>query len=167
MRILSTILCSVLLLTSIPVFTSCGTFGGGDKIAPIAEGQDSIVVNAERAQRSTLDIYDLVTQWEFKNRATLPAEVSRAVDAFRKEFPPAWKQSRRALADYKKQKGPNSTDVERITSALLVAQANLLQLRDGASATDATRAMNALGQLISSIRVVFNRTPSTTTSTNR
>lgn len=164
MRALSLFICSIALLISIPAFTGCEKI----KFAQIEEGQDAIVVNAERAQRSSLDVYEIVTNWEYNHRATLPPEVSRAVDAFRAEFPPAWKQSREALKEYKAKRGPTTNQIENITTALLIAQQRLLALKSDANPSQAAQAMNSLSSLVHSLRILFNRTsPATTNSVTR
>lgn len=163
MRIVKTFVCFVLLFISVQTFTGCAFFK--DSIVPVAEGQDAVIVNAERAQRSSLDIYEMTVTWEYNNRAVLPAEVSRAVDAFRKEFPPVWRQSRDALKEYKVRRGPSATDMERITAALLITQERLLALQREADPNQATQAMSSLRQLLESIRVLTGRsvTPTPTT----
>src|SRR5688572_11522345 len=110
------------------VFTGCTLFGTM-KPAPIAEGQDRVVVHAEPAQRSSLDVFRIVTKWEYDNRVSLPVGVSRAIDRYRAEFPPAWNESRLALQRYKETAGTNPTAINSITAALLVAQESLLQLK--------------------------------------
>lgn len=143
-------------LVSAPVaLTGCG----GLKPAPIAEGQDSVVVNAERIQRSSLDVYEQVTKWEYANRATLSANVSRAVDRYRKEFPPAWKLSRSALADYKAKRGPDADTVAKLTAALSAAQSALLSLQLGGTDNEVVQANNAITSLINSIRTLLQKQP--------
>jgi len=141
--------------TTAVALVGCGSL----KPAPIEAGQDAVVVNAERVQNSSLAIFEQVTQWEFDNRATLPAEVSRAIDVYRKEFPPAWKTSRKALADYKAKVGPDATALEKATAALSVAQGALLQLKLGQSESDVLQANNAITKLINAISVLFTKTP--------
>lgn len=146
----------ILVMLSAPVFmTGCGSL----KPVPVAEGNDPVVVYAERAQRSSLAIYKEITEWELANRAALPAEVSRAVDAVRREFKPAWEESRRALALYKQQvPGVDATTLDRITGALLVFQATLLRLKQDSNPNEVAQVGNALSSLIASIRSLFGST---------
>lgn len=139
-------------------FTGCAFFGTM-KPAAIAEGQDPVVVQAERAQRSSLDVFRIVTKWEFANRVALPVDVSRAIDRYRAEFPPAWNESRLALKRYKEAAGSNPTALNSITAALLVAQESLLQLKKNASPNEVTQVTNALNSLVGSIRSFFTATP--------
>jgi hypothetical protein len=128
--------------------------------APIAEGSDPVVVNAERAQRSSLDIFRIVTTWEFNNRLALPPEVSRVVDRYRTEFPPIWNESRLALKKYKEVAGTNNpTAINSITAALLASQDSLLKLKKNASPNEVVQVGNALSSLISSVRSFFPSTP--------
>jgi len=152
----SFVLMLVLSLLVTPVlFTGCA----GLKPVPVAEGEDPIVVNAERIQSSSLSIYEQVIKWEFANRAVLPAEVSRAVDKFRKEFPPAWKQSRSALVQYKAGTGPDATTVTRVTAALSIVQSSLLSLMLTGSSAEIAQANNSLNSLIRSIGLLFDKPP--------
>ena len=124
--------------------------------APIAEGSDPVVVNAERAQRSSLDVFRIVTAWEYRNRLVLPPEVSRAIDTYRQEFPAAWNESRIALKQYKSIAGANPSALNSITAALLTAQTSLLKLKQTASTNEVTQVQNALSLLIDSIRSFFD-----------
>jgi hypothetical protein len=155
LRLLSLVL-FLLFLMSMPLYqTGCGSL----KPVPVAEGHDPVVVYAERAQRSSLRIYEEITEWEFLNRNALSADVSRAVDSVRKEFPPAWRESRKALEDYKQRvPGVNASTVERITGALLVFQDTLLRLKKNGSPTEIAQVTNALGTIITSVRTLFNGT---------
>lgn len=137
------------LLVAVPTFNGCvGPF----KPVPVAEGHDPVVVHAERIQRSSLQIFRQVTVWEFNNRLSLPVEVSRAIDKYRTDFPPAWTESRAALQAYKAKTGPDATAIQRTTAALEIAQASLLKLRKEQSPNEATQAYNALSTLIASVR---------------
>jgi hypothetical protein len=158
-RILLVLSLAVLLPTvCIVPLTGCNNL----KPAAIAEGQDSVVVNAERIQRSSLDIYEQVTLWEYQNRLSLPAEVSRAVDKYRAEFPKAWKTSRVILSDYKAKRGPNMDDVARVTAALSAAQTALLSLQSNQSENEILQANNAITSLINSIRILLTKPPTPT-----
>jgi len=130
---------------------------GPFKPAPIAEGADPIVVHAERAQRSSLKVYETVTQWEFDNRASLPPEVSRAIDKYRESFKPAWLESRKALANYKARVGPTATDIERITAALLAAQDSLMAMKKDTSKV--VQVTTSLTQLLNAIKALRTPTP--------
>lgn len=140
-------------LLSLP--TGCSFF----KPAPIAEGADPVVVNAERAQRSSLDVFRIVTKWEFDNRLALPPEVSQAVDQYRAKFPTAWNESRLALKRYKEVAGTNPNTINSITAALLAAQDSLLKLKQNASPNEVTQVTNALSSLIASLRSFFPSNP--------
>lgn len=148
----------LIMLTAPVILTGCGSL----KPVPVAAGNDPVVVYAERAQRSSLEIYKQITEWEFANRTTLPADVSRAIDQVRREFKPAWEESRRALALYKQQvPGVDATTLERITGALLVFQATLLRLKQDHNPNEVAQVGNALSSLITSIRTLFGSTPTT------
>lgn len=140
---------------SLLVFTGCDTF----KPAPIAEGSDPVVVNAERAQQSSLSIFQVVTKWEYDNRLSLPRDVSRAIDRYRIEFPPAWSESRRALQKYKDTAGTDPSAINSITAALLVVQDSLLQLKKDANPNEVAQVTNALSSLIASIKSFFPPQP--------
>lgn len=151
----------VLLLFTSACFIGCKFFGPL-KPVPVAEGHDPVVVYAERAQRSSLGIYEVVIAWETTNRVALPVEVSRAVDKVRTEFPPAWRESRRALELYKQGVSTNASTMDRITGALLVFQDTLLQLKQGNDPNEIIQVGNALSSIVNSIRIFFggaNATP--------
>lgn len=103
--------------------------------APVAPGQDAVVVNAERIQVTALESFKQLAEWELSNRHTLPPQVTRAVDNTRREFPKAWRLSRKILADYKAARGPTVDDVNRVTAALSATQTALLTLRSDNSQT--------------------------------
>ena len=130
--------------------TSCAWFHPEDiKPVPVAPGHDPIIVNLERVQGSSLAIYKNTTEWELSNRAVLPASVSRAVDKIRKEFPPAWEESRRILKDYKSAIGVDTNRVTALTAALTAAQASMLRL--GADAPDVLELFTTLQKLNDSV----------------
>lgn len=140
-------------LASSPTFTGCKLINP----APIEEGQDAVVVNAQRIQTSSLDVYQQVTEWELANRANLPVNVSRTVDKFRKEFKPAWELSRKALADYKA-KRVDATALSKVNAALSATQAALLSLQLGEGADSAiTEAGSALSRLIESVKFLTQK----------
>lgn len=151
-KLLPSTIAGLLLIYSVvvvpPLLTGCR---GSLKPVPVAEGSDPVVVNAERIQRSSLAIYDQVTAWELAHRSALPKEASQAVDAFRREFPPAWRLSRQALADYKSNKVSESA-IDRTTAALAAAQSALLSLRLGQSQNEVDQAQLAISTLINAIR---------------
>ena len=153
----TTLLLAVSLFCLPVAFTGCAAWSD-IKPVPIAEGADAIVVNAERAQNATLGVYKLVTDWEFDNRAALPAEVSRAVDAYRKEFPKAWRESRLILKSYKANKGIGTDDVTRVTALLKATEESLLRLRKEGSTNEVVQAMNSLNTLVNSIRALTAKT---------
>jgi hypothetical protein len=128
--------------------SGCAWFNPTDlKPAPVAEGQDSVVVNAQRVQKTSLFAYEKMINWELANRAILPAEVSRAVDKARAEFMPNWRASRAALKEYEEARGGNLDTLHRLTTALSVAQANFLKLTGSQHAGDVTAVFTALTQL--------------------
>ncbi len=133
-------------------FTGCAL-----KPVPVAEGHDAVVVNAQRIQKSSLAIYEQVTNWELNNRATLPAEVSRTVDKYRAEFPKAWRLSRQALADYQAHRGPDATAVSRITAGLSAVQTALLSLQGGHSGNEIVQANNAITSLVNSLNLLLKQ----------
>lgn len=135
--------------TTVVHFTGCNLI----KPAPIAEGQDPVLVNAQRIQTSSLAVYGQIIEWETTNRMTLPVEVSRTVDKFRKEFEPAWRLSREALDDYEAKRIDGST-LSRLTAALSATQFTLLSLQLGADATTIAQANESLTKLINAVRVI-------------
>lgn len=135
-------------------FTGCGTTF---KPAPIAPGNDPVVVNAERAQRSSLDIFRIVTNWEYKNRLSLPPEVSRAIDGYRAEFPNAWNESRLALKQYKSLAGSDPTALNSITAALLAAEASLVKIKQTSNPNEVAQVTAALESLLDSIASFFHK----------
>lgn len=124
------------------------------KPAPVAEGQDSITVNAERVQVTSLEAYRLATEWEHNNRAILPKEVTKGIDAYRKAFPSAWRESRKVLADYKARRGPNGDQVTRIVAALSAVQSSLLQIKLGQTPEQVKAMEQALKQLTESVKIL-------------
>lgn len=152
--ILGIILAFAFVLTPV-TFTGCGSL----KPVPVAEGHDAVVVNAERIQKSSLAIYKQVTEWELKNRASLPAEVSRAVDKIRAEFPNAWRLSSQALKDYKANRGPDATAISKITAGLSAVQTALLNLQgSSAGSPEILQASNAIASLVNSLKLLLNPT---------
>lgn len=137
---------------------------GPFKGAAIEPGNDPVVVHAERAQRISLDTFARVTKWEYTNRFSLPAEVSRAVDAYRTNFPSMWRESRVALSLYKQNAGPDPTRIESITAALWATHASLLKLKVDQNPSHIGEAMQALQDLIKNINLIF--TPIGGNSTN-
>lgn len=119
---------------------------------PVAAGQDPVIVNLERVQASSLEFYKQATEWEYNNRNALSAEVSRAVDKVRAEFPKAWEESRRILADYKQGK-VSGNDVSSVTAALSAAQSSLIRLKvDNSEAFQLVNDIATLTRLINSLR---------------
>jgi hypothetical protein len=137
------------------MFSGCAWFHPEDiKPVPVAAGQDAVVVNAERIQASSLEIYKQTTEWELHNRRVLPAEVSRAVDKVRAEFKPAWLESRLILEDYKAALGTNDASrVTELTAALSAAQSSMLRLKvDSGEAFQLVNDIATLSRLISELR---------------
>lgn len=150
-KLISSIILATVLTLSLPVVTGCNNL----KPVPVAEGHDAVVVNAERIQISSLAIYEQTTKWEYAHRAALPSGVSRAVDKFRAEFPSAWKQSREALALYKRGTGPDATAMDKVTTALSIAQSSLLSLMVTGSDADILQARNAMTSLLQSVNTLL------------
>jgi hypothetical protein len=122
------------------------------KPVPVAAGQDPLVVNIERLQVSSIEIYKQTTEWEYANRVFLPEEVSRAVDKVRAEFPKAWRESRLILADYKAGK-TSGENVDKLAAALSAAQTSLLRLKvDGNEAFQVINSIAELSRLIKQLR---------------
>lgn len=132
---------------------SCAWFHPQDiKPAVVAPGQDAALVNAERVHASSLGVYRELITWETSNRAVLPAEVSRAVDKTRREFPKAWREANAVLKDYRATRG-DSTSVNRIAAALSAAQSSMLRLKIDASQTNELLAsLNALSESIATLK---------------
>lgn len=131
--------------------SGCSFFGL--KPVPVAAGQDVVVVSAERVQATSLTTFKELTEWEMQNRAALPLEVTKAVDEVRKEFPPMWRASRAALADYKAKRGPTLDGMSRVTAALSAAESQMLTLRTK-DAADITGLFGALTRLADSIHAL-------------
>lgn len=148
LKYLSILLCSLALFTVI----GCTSFNEV-KPVPVAEGHDAVIVNAERAQRGSLEVYKQVTEWELSSRAILPVEVSRVVDQFRTHFPPAWRQSRTALLEYKTNRGTNSSAIARTTAALLATRTSLLSLKRTGERNEAAEAITALHTLTNTFQL--------------
>jgi PBP1b-binding outer membrane lipoprotein LpoB len=134
------------LCVSAVIFSGCIT------PAPIAANADPVVVMAERVQQTSLSAYQALIEWELANRAALPAEISRAVDDAREEFPVLWKASRSALKDYQAKAGPNADTMNRITAGLSAAQNAFLSLH----AQDATQ-INSLTAALLQLLDATNR----------
>lgn len=133
--------------------SGCAWFHPQDlKPVPVAAGQDSVVVNAERIQQTSLFAYQELIEWELANRAFLAADVSRAVDRVRREFPTQWKLSRKILADYKTTRGTDLSDLNRVNSALSAAQTAMLNFKGDNS--DVGALFNALTSLNQSINTL-------------
>ena len=146
------------LLCATPVtFTGCANL----RPVPVAieEGQDPVIVNAQRIQRSSLEIYHQVISWEMQNRNALPVGVSRAVDKYRAEFKPAWELSRKALADYEAKRGVDATTLGRITAALSAAQTALMSLQANQSNNEIAQAGGAIVSLVNSVSTLVSRQP--------
>lgn len=150
----------ILLTASLSFFIGCSMFDtAGLKPAPVAEGQDVVVVNLERIQATSLTTYKHTIEWETSNRAVLPAEVSRAIDKTRREFPKAWRDSRKILFDYKAARGTNIDAAMKVTAALSAAQTAMLDLR--ADQNQTTKLFDAIGRLSQNISALRNPQPVT------
>ncbi len=124
------------------------------KPVPVAVGEDAIVVNAERIQETSLFAYEQLINWEFENRAVLPAGVSRTVDQVRIEFKPNWKASRKALADYKARTDGSLERLNNINAALSAAQTAMLTFRK--DQTQVGSLFTALARLSASVQALKN-----------
>lgn len=124
------------------------------KPVPVAAGQDAIVVNAERIQETSLFAYEQLINWEFENRAILPAGVSRTVDQVRAEFKPNWQASRQALADYQANKPDAAATLGNINAALSAAQTAMLTFRKDQSQVSSL--FTALARLSDSVKALKN-----------
>jgi hypothetical protein len=146
----------LLLLTGLLAFglSGCAWLHPQDlKPVPVAAGQDSVVVNAERIQETSLFAYKELIEWEFQNRAFLAADVSRAVDNVRKEFPTQWRLSRKILSDYKAARGGDISDLNRINAALSAAQTAMLAFPgDNSDVPALFAAITSLSQSISTLK---------------
>lgn len=155
---------SILVTSKLPLLLLCGTLiltpgcdiinPQGIKPAAVEEGQDSVVVNAQRVQKTSLYAYNRMINWELNNRAVLPLEVSRAVDEARLHFLPNWEASRTALKEYEEARGSNLDDLHRLTTALSVAQSNFLKLTGSGSANDISGIFTALMDLKDAVNVL-------------
>lgn len=153
------------LLAISPIFTGCNVI----RPARVAEGQDSIVVNAQRILVSSLSVYEETVEWELQNRATLPASVSRAVDKYRPDknnpdkpdFPKQWRLIRKTLKDYQENHGLglDPVPIAKLTAALSVVQSALLNLKLGDGGADVIRANQALTTLITSVKQLTRKQP--------
>jgi hypothetical protein len=126
-----------------------------EKLKPVAvaPGQDVYLVNAERVHASSFETYKTLTNWELNSREQLPVEVSRAVDQVRREFPPAWGEADKILADYRATRGGGTNDLERLTAALSVAQASMLRLKaDNGQVTQMFTALTDLTTSVAALR---------------
>jgi len=123
--------------------------------APVAPGQDAVVVNAERVQETSLEYFHQLDEWELANRSVLPAEVSRVVDKVRDDFPTLWNESRIALNAYKEKRGVSLEAMNRVTSALSAAQASMLRLRSN-DAQSISSLTESLLRLSTSIQQLSN-----------
>ena len=122
------------------------------KPVAIAPGQDAALVNAERIQASSLGVYHELIVWETTHRATLPAEVSRAVDRTRREFPKAWREASAILKDYRSSR-TGLDGVSRVTAAMASAQASMLRLKvDVAQSNELLTALTSLSESISTLK---------------
>ncbi len=149
--ILQAVLLALALVLAAMLFSGCAWLKPITP-APVAAGQDSVVVNIERVQASSLEFYKQCTEWEYANRNALSPEVSQAVDKVRLEFPKAWEESRRVLADYKLGK-VSGNDVDKVTAALSAAQSSMIRLKvDNAEAFQLVNSIATLTQLINSLR---------------
>jgi hypothetical protein len=122
------------------------------KPAPVAVGQDAALVNAERIHSSSLDVYHELIVWETQHRHNLPAEISRAVDRTRREFPKAWSEASTILKDYRLNR-KDTAGMNRIAAALAAAQSSMLRLKtDGAQSNDVITALNSLATSIATLK---------------
>lgn len=132
------------------------------KPVPVAEGQDSIVVNAQRVQNTSLFAYQQLVEFELANRAILSVQFSRAVDQVRAQFKPNWRASRKALEDYQAKRGVSLDDMNRVTAALSAAQTAMLELRNSQDAGAIASVITSISRLannINALRSVSNQQP--------
>lgn len=135
--------------------TGCSWYKLSDlKPVPVAKGQDPVVVNAERVQTTSLAVFKEVTEWELAYRVSLPVAVSRATDAARKEFPSAWRESRKALAEYKQFRGVSTNALDRTTAALKATEAALLRLKSHSDPESVVSVFSTLRSLADSIAML-------------
>jgi NH3-dependent NAD+ synthetase len=81
------------------VVTGCKT--------PTTETQPSnIVLNAEKTIASSFEVIDTFLKFEYTNRASLPASVTAAADAIRRDAPIAFMNARSVLRAYKETQTP-------------------------------------------------------------
>lgn len=141
------------LCVSVVTVPGCAWFHPEEiKPVAVAPGQDAALVNAERIHASSLGVYREIIVWETQNRAVLPAEVSRAVDKTRREFPKAWNEANLILKDYRKNRG-DPTNVNRIAAALAAAQSSMLRLKvDASTSNELFTALNQLSQSIATLK---------------
>lgn len=131
----------------------CAWFQPGDiKPVAVAPGQDAALVNAERIHSTSLGVYRELITWELQHRAGLHAEVSRAVDKTRREFPKAWHEANIILKDYRANRG-DSTSVNRISAALAAAQSSMLRLKvDASKSGELLSSLNSLSESIATLK---------------
>lgn len=119
---------------------------------PPAPGQDGVVINAERAQITSLAAFEQLNEWEFTHRAQLPARVTAAVDDVREDFPPLWRASRTALAEYQAARPPDAGALEKITAALNGATVAMNALNASGHLGDVVAVTDALRRLNTAVR---------------
>lgn len=142
-------------VTILIAFTGCGAINPtGIKPAAVEPGEDAVVVNAERIQKTSLFAYDRLINWELTHRDVLPVEVSRAVDKARDEFLPNWEASRAALKEYKERRGGDLSDINRLNTALSVAQSSFLRLTGSQSDGDIGSIFTSISQLSEAVQTL-------------
>lgn len=101
----SFLLCVFLLCFSLgPVLLTpgCSNFG------KVAEGQDAVVVNAERVAKLAFTTVDGFLRWEHASRALVPSDITKAADQLRGSFPQAFTAFREVTKAYKLNRSPEN-----------------------------------------------------------
>lgn len=89
--------------------------------AKVEQGQDPVVVNAERLYATAEDAFDKTFDFEKANRVALGPEVKKSVDEIRKAAPPALDALRAATKAYKQNRSPENKATLETASKVLQA----------------------------------------------
>ena len=107
----------------LPIAVGCQQLGLTP--APIAEGSDPLVVNAERASKISLSVFEAAVNFDHDNlllmKEKLPS-VHEQVQTLRREFPPAYQAVRDATKAYKSSRTKAAADDLNVKLAALQKQ---------------------------------------------
>lgn len=128
MKTLRSFLCSLFLAGSLlttPTFTVPATTAAVAALvtgcAALDPAADPVVVRSQQAISTSFDVVNAFLQYEYANRATVPASVTESADNLRNAYPASHRAALAALTAYKSSK--TATDRDALTQSLEVLNA--------------------------------------------